>query len=71
MRKQKTLIGPVILIKDSGAVICGGAVERKNRILQAVDIKSISIKMKNKRKSLMMKNKLRKLHAFVVVKLAI
>ena len=51
MRKQRTLIGLVVLTKDSGAAICGGAVERKNRILQAVDIKSISIKMKNKRKS--------------------
>lgn len=51
MKKQKTLIGLVTLTKDNGVAICGGAVERKNRILQDVDIKSISIKMKNKRKS--------------------
>lgn len=41
MKRQKISIGLAILIKDNGADICGGVVERKSRILPDADTKSM------------------------------
>ena len=41
MKKLKILTGLAIPIRANGVDICGGVVERKNKILLDVDIKSI------------------------------
>jgi len=56
-KKLKILTGVVIHIKVSGVDLCGGAVERRNKMLLVVDFKSMLIKMKSKKRKLLMKNK--------------